>query len=296
MYSRYRTQRPKREPLSSEAFFKRFVKVCGVLLLLIALVAAPLWALVPLEIDRRTVYISQMPPQFKNLKIAFASDFHYSPSQSGLSLRAVKKLNALGADIIILGGDYGRTPEDAAAFFRSMPRLSAHIGVFAVLGESDSSGEMPTDVIAAMKEAGIIPLVNAYECIKIGNHSLYVAGLDDYDSGRCSPDAIVSHVQPQDTVIVACHTPSALPFLQTSQSSSHWYDVLLCGHTHGAQVRLGSLALLPELVEDIPPRYYSGFLEENRAALLISNGVGYTRLPARLFATPQIHLLTLKPR
>jgi len=40
----------------------------------------------------------------------------------------------------------------------------------------------------------------------------------------------------------------------------------------------------------------SGWLEENRAAVLVSNGVGTSGAPVRLFARPQIHLITLKSR
>ncbi len=40
----------------------------------------------------------------------------------------------------------------------------------------------------------------------------------------------------------------------------------------------------------------SGWLEENRAAVLVSNGVGTSVAPLRLMATPQIHLITLKAR
>ena len=43
-------------------------------------------------------------------------------------------------------------------------------------------------------------------------------------------------------------------------------------------------------------RYLSGWLEENRASLLISNGIGTSNAPVRLFAPPQIHLITLKSR
>ena len=36
--------------------------------------------------------------------------------------------------------------------------------------------------------------------------------------------------------------------------------------------------------------------EESRAAVLVSNGVGTSGAPVRLFAPPQVHLITLKAR
>ena len=291
-----RPYRRRRQPLDSVAFFKRSVLVFGILLLIALLVAAPIWALWPLEVEEATVSITDMPSQLKNLKIAFASDFHYSAGQTSLSLRAVKKLNELGADIVILGGDYGDTPEDSIAFFESMPAFTARVGVFAVLGDTDRDTEHLQLLLATMKSKGITPLMNGVEAVKIGGQYLYVAGLDDAVNGSPDTSAILERVTSQDTVILVAHNPCVLSDLQESQSSRHWFDLGLFGHTHGGQIRIGSWSPFESLVEDVPERYLGGWVEENRASLLISNGVGYEGLPLRLLATPQVHLITLKVR
>ena len=41
-------------------------------------------------------------------------------------------------------------------------------------------------------------------------------------------------------------------------------------------------------------RYWRGWYEANRAYMLVSNGVGTSGLPIRLFAQPQIHLITIR--
>ena len=66
-----------------------------------------------------------------------------------------------------------------------------------------------------------------------------------------------------------------------------WFDLGLFGHTHGGQ--LGPLSDLLGLAEDIPSRYQKGWLTENRVNLLISRGIGTSKIPARIFCTPQIH-------
>ena len=40
-------------------------------------------------------------------------------------------------------------------------------------------------------------------------------------------------------------------------------------------------------------RYWRGWYEANRAKILVSNGVGTSVVPMRLFAKPQIHLITM---
>ena len=73
-------------------------------------------------------------------------------------------------------------------------------------------------------------------------------------------------------------------------------EVALFGHTHGGQISFFGKSPFFNLKTDVGPRYMSGWLEENRAAVLISNGVGTSGAPVRLFAPPQIHLITLKSR
>ena len=48
---------------------------------------------------------------------------------------------------------------------------------------------------------------------------------------------------------------------------------------------------LLDIAEDVPDRYRSGWLKENRTDLLISRGVGTSVFPGRLFCFPQIHYI-----
>ena len=79
-------------------------------------------------------------------------------------------------------------------------------------------------------------------------------------------------------------------------ASARGAEVALFGHTHGGQISFFGKSPFFNLKTDVGPRYMSGWLEENRAAVLISNGVGTSGAPVRLFAPPQIHLITLKSR
>ena len=45
------------------------------------------------------------------------------------------------------------------------------------------------------------------------------------------------------------------------------------------------------IAEEVPDRYRSGWMKENRVDLLISRGVGTSVLPLRLFCFPQIHCI-----
>ena len=48
-----------------------------------------------------------------------------------------------------------------------------------------------------------------------------------------------------------------------------------------------------DIADEVPDRYRSGWLKENRVDLLISPGIGTSVFPGRLFCFPTIHCITL---
>ena len=71
-----------------------------------------------------------------------------------------------------------------------------------------------------------------------------------------------------------------------------FYQLALCGHTHGGQVALLGHSLHSS--SDLGDRYRSGWYREAGAEIMVSNGVGTPVLPVRLGAPPQYHLITLR--
>jgi len=248
------------------------------------------------------VQVANLPANLKNLKIVYATDIHQGRwfSQSRVN-ELVKTINGLSADLVILGGDYAEDSDGAIEFFENLPSISARIGVYAVLGNHDrTEPESNLSVlIGTIKGRGIIPLVNNVAAVKRGQTYFYIAGVDDYYNGYPDVEGVASQVKASDFVIFAGHTPDLLPDMLKAKSSdgdNHWFDLALFGHTHGGQISFFGKSPFFNLKTDVGPRYMSGWLEENRAAVLISNGVGTSGAPVRLFAPPQIHLITLKSR
>ncbi len=249
------------------------------------------------------VYRSEaLPDNLRNIRIVYLSDIHqgrwYSQQQVD---RLVATVNNLSADVVILGGDYGDDSEGAEAFFRQMPLIEARNGVYAVLGDTDRSDEPGTleGLLSAMQAKNVTGLVNAVAPIQLGRSYLYIAGADDYRRGYPDVEGVAAQVHADDFVIFAGHSPELLPAMQDARDragNAHWYDLALFGHTHGGQINLFGFSPFRRLRPLAGSRYTSGWLEENRAALLISNGVGTEYAPLRLFARPQIHLITLKQR
>ncbi|NLO86734.1 MAG: metallophosphoesterase [Clostridiales bacterium] len=272
------------------------------ILALVMLIVYPFLEARQLSVDEHTVTVSNLPTNLKNLKIVFVSDIHQNRWFSQMRVNdLIKMVNNLSADIIILGGDYADDSDGAIDFFYNAPKLHARLGVFAIMGNHDRTvPESNLNVlIAQMKNYGCIPLVNEVSRVKVGQTYVTIAGVDDYYNGYPEVAKVAAQVSQDDFVIFAGHTPDLMPDMLTARSSdgdNHWFDLALFGHTHGGQVTFFGKSIFKNLSPEIGSRYLTGWFEENRAAVLVSNGVGTSVLPVRFFAKPQIHSITLKSR
>lgn len=273
-----------------------------VLLAALLLLCYPFWEARQLTVERHTLYVADLPNNLKNLKIAFASDIHQGPwfSQQRVD-ETIHALNNLSADIIILGGDYAEDSDGAIAFFQNAPQLHARLGVFGVVGNHDRTEPESNlgRLVAEMKSHGVLPLVNNVSRMKLGRSYVYVAGVDDYYNGFPDVAGVAAQVRAEDFVIFAGHSPDLMPDVLAARSAdrqNHWFDLALFGHTHGGQVNLFGHTPFRTLRTEAGARYMQGWREENRAAVLVSNGVGTSGAPVRFLAQPQVHLITLKAR
>jgi predicted MPP superfamily phosphohydrolase len=270
------------------------------LILVLLLIAYPFFEAFHLNVQEHTTELKSLPSTLRNLKIVYLSDIHQNlwNSQSRTD-GVIKTVNSLGADLVLLGGDYTDDADDAIAFFESLPLIQARLGAFGVLGNNDRN-ESTTDLrnlIQAMKDAGVTPLVNEVASIKVGQTTLYIAGLDDLETGDPDVEGVAAQVSADDFVILLGHNPDLLTDAVKAvdkDGKTHWFDLALFGHTHGGQITLFGKPLLAAFSPDTSSRYLSGWIIESRAEILVSNGVGTTIVPMRLFAPAQIHLIRLR--
>jgi len=270
------------------------------LLALVAVVAGAYVSTLVVGVDEYELRIADLPDNLKNLRIVYLSDIHQGPWFSQKQVDSlINQVNGLSADIVIFGGDYAQDAASAAAFFRTMPDVSARLGVYAVVGDKDRSDEEGTLalLLSEMKNRGVTGLVNSVAPIKLGKSYVYVCGVDDYAKGYPKVAQIAQQVREKDFVIFAGHSPNLLPAMldaRDADGNTHWYDMALFGHTHGGQINLFGYTPFMRLRTELGSHYLSGWLTENRSHMLISNGVGTEYVPLRLFAPPQIHLIVLK--
>lgn len=253
----------------------------------------PLYQAGQLDLKEETYQSALLPAPFSGLRIVYLSDIHFGPYFKEERVRAlVERVNALEPDLILLGGDYGEDAEGAIAFFELHPGFKAKQLVAAVAGNHDRT--LPHDsfqrLIDAMRADGVTPLINDAILLKKDGATLALASTDDYYNGFPKLEQVSALCADADFAIFLPHSPDILP--ETFQmDNGPFYQLALCGHTHGGQVALFGHSLKSS--SRYGDRYRSGWYHEMGTDILVSNGVGTSWLPVRLGARPQFHLLTL---
>ena len=254
----------------------------------------PLYLARQLDTVEDTYASPLLPPAFDGLRVAYVSDIHFGALLKEDRVRALaERVNAWHADVLILGGDYGENAEGTLAFWRLKPGFQARSCTVATLGNHDRT--LPEDslprILEAMRQDGVTPLVNDALILRREGASLALASTDDYYMGQPDLEKTARLCAGADFTIYCPHSPDILPETYALPGGP-FYQMALCGHTHGGQVAVFGWAVKSS--SDYGNRYRSGWYRESGVDILVSNGVGASGLPVRLGARPQVHLITLK--
>lgn len=271
---------------------------CGILLLLMLLLGS-CTSLRYAGVNRvRNYDISSpdVPQPFDGYRIAFASDFHLESKFKERQLRGtVKALQALGPDVLLLGGDYQEGCEYVAPLFEALAQATPPDGIYAVLGNNDY--ERCTRLIrSTMKAHRITLLEDSIAAIYREGDSIVVWGANAYAGRYPTAPRKKSISTPgdkgkerEDFVVLLTHTPDYVEDADVSIA-----DLALAGHTHGGQVTLFGL-YAPVTASKYGMRYRTGFKRSRQGIpIIISNGLGTSRHPIRMFAPTDIVIVTLR--
>ena len=238
---------------------------------------------------------ADLPQALDGFTIAYASDIHYGPMFSKeRALKLVEKINALQADLILLGGDFGEITKTSIDFFQAIPAFTATYGVYAATGNHDLNGTQAEfdALLQTMQAKNVHMLRNASTTIQKGTACLRLCATDDTRHGQPAPEILfdpTSEVSSCFTLFFP-HSPDILPDLLSQEKKA--FDLAICGHTHGGQIALWGHSLHSSSIYG--DRYRSGWYQEHGHDIFVSNGVGTSLIPVRIGAPAQYHLFTLR--
>jgi len=255
---------------------------------------------------RVTEYRSIVPDlgdPFDGYTIVVLSDFHHRHPFTDLRwLRhAVDSTNAVSPDLVALLGDYASSFKQMPVvsrgwYARALPamagevrRLSARDGVVAVLGNHDYYADAEV-VREWLRASGAYVLVNSPTCVVRPGSTLRIAGLDDLKEGRPDPLVGCGLIDQPPTVILS-HEPDGIRRLDPRLR----VDVMLAGHTHGGQVVIPWYGAPVTMSQTCGRRSAHGWIQNPRAPLLVTRGLGeQLPLPIRIACPPEILVLRLR--
>ncbi|MGV9051624.1 metallophosphoesterase [Lactococcus lactis] len=219
--------------------------------------------------------------QKQNLKIAHFTDTHFAwHTTSRRFKKFARNIANEQPDLIIFSGDLfdkvaWAKNRDWTDLLTILSELKAPLGKFAILGNHDFDDEKSSKFVEEfLEKAGFVLLKNS----SVVKDNLSISGVDDWREGR--PDF---ELEPIDATfsLLALHEPDTILDMETIKE----FDLILSGHSHGGQIRIGNLRLRNKGSSSADAGLYQ---LNDRTKLYVNRGIGLTFLPIRFGVPPEI--------
>lgn len=256
-----------------------------------------------LRVTRYDIAIPDLLDALVGIRLVQISDTHLGPRIPASFIRdAVDRAIALAPDVVLLTGDYvhngPRWIEPAARLF--VPLIAPGRAVVGVLGNHDwwAGGEQMSNALARIG----VRMIDNSRCYfdpsarTITNAPtadvLCLAGVGDLVEDRVDFDAALAGVPDTVPRLLLAHRPDTAELHELRAARPPRIDLMLCGHTHGGQVRLPFIGT-PVVPSRYGSKYAAGLAQGPSCRVLTSRGVGMSILPLRFGVPPEIVEITL---
>ncbi|MDE6308632.1 MAG: metallophosphoesterase [Muribaculaceae bacterium] len=262
-----------------------------------------------IDVNEVTVEIKDLSKAFDGYRIVQISDFHVGTYGNDTTFvhQVVERINSLHPDAVLFTGDIvNRHAQELQPFIKTLSQVKAPGGVYAILGNHDYGSYYDCDspihkdndrqlLLSSFSDMGWDLILNDHRWLVNSNDSLALIGVENIgdppfkvygDLEVAYPDTGDSHAK-----ILLTHNPA------------HWENdiadhpdqniaLTLSGHTHAMQMQVGSIS-----PASLRYKYWGGLYHDSQGQQLYVNiGLGAVGLPMRIGATPEITVITLRPK
>ena len=236
-----------------------------------------------------TLVVEHLGAGWDGVRIAHLTDLHVGRLISLDHVRkAVDLANAAGPDLVVLTGDFvSRRRAINDALTDALKALRAPLGAFAVLGNHDHWTDAAA-VVKSITAAGVRMLDNGRTVLTRGGDPLVLAGVGDLWEGAPDLGAALAGAPAEAPRVLLCHNPDYADRMPADPR----VDLMLCGHTHGGQVKVpfGGRPQLP--IRNL--KYAAGFVPGPHCPMYVSVGLGMVGIPVRFNCRPELPVITLR--
>ncbi len=260
------------------------------------------------QIKEVVIEFADLPDAFDGYRVLQFSDFHVGTYGSDTTFvsEIVDVINNQSADLVLFTGDIvNRRTDELLPQVKPLSRLKAADGVYSILGNHDygdykkwPSAEMKSENMDMMyrlqRDMGWNLMNNRSEYIRRGNDSIALIGVENWGDPPFTVYGDLDKAYPMQS-------DSTFKILMT-HNPAHWSEKIadndtvnialsLSGHTHAMQCQIGSWSPAEWRYDN-----WGGLYDDlsSRHKLYVNIGLGTVALPARIGATPEITVLTLR--
>ena len=234
-----------------------------------------------LEVTHHEIVVDDLPESFDGYRIAFLTDTHVAPFLRRAYYRdVVARVQQFDPDLVLFGGDFVTWRRHIPLVAdRLLDGLTTRDGIFAVLGNHD--------YWAGLRELpGVRFLINDRVFLRRGDGVLPLAGIDEMYRGKPDVARAFDGIDDGAACLAISHHPDVIDLVRRR------IDLLLCGHTHGGQIRFPffGAVVVPSRHE---AEYAAGFHRVGPVLMYVSRGIGAIP-PLRFLCRPEVATFTLR--
>ncbi len=252
------------------------------------------------ELSKFKIKSEKIPENFSGLKIAQISDFHTVECENE-NQKLLDLISEGNPDIIVITGDFidsrSTKVEVSLKFAEKIIKIAP---CYYVAGNHES--RMPDkyfELLKGFESLGVTVLNDENIILEKGGDKIQITGIKDpafkllYDDSE--DEEIVKNklkrLESEENLykILLSHRPELFDLYCDEK-----YDLIFAGHAHGGQFRFPLIGALQAPKQGLFPKYTEGLYEKGESKMLLSRGVGYSKVPIRIYCRPQIILAELE--
>jgi predicted MPP superfamily phosphohydrolase len=291
-----------------KGWLKRLGAALGIVLVLLVVYGVLVEPRFILDEERAEAPLPQLAPEDAGTEVAVVADWQIGAwfDNDGMVEDAVDSILAADPDVVLLGGDfvYSNDPGVEVQVDRvlelAQPLAESGVPTFAVLGNHDHAAGMAEELTRALEGVGIPVLQN--EAVPVPGSGggdpgsqLYVVGIGPLRPGLADIDEALADVPAGAPRVVLTHNPSVFPELPAESA-----PLTVAGHTHCGQIAIPGLPRwsyveLTEQEEVVTDGWAPELYGEPGNRMFVTCGIGFSVIPARINAPPQLAFFELQP-
>ena len=257
-----------------------------------------LWGNTAVELNEYTIQSESIPKNFDGYRIVQISDFHNAQIGKD-NEKLISLIEKAEPDIIAITGDivdWRRTDIELTKEF--VLQIMKIAPCYYVSGNNESYITEKYDVKNILADMGVTVLEDETQHLEIEGEKILLAGMDDpaFSDNYSSADSVpimqtkLEELMSDDIyTVLLSHRPELFGVYCEYEA-----DLVLSGHAHGGQFRIPFIGGLYAPDQGFFPEYDAGLYTDGKTNMLVSRGIGNSKIPIRFNNRPEVIVIELE--